>query len=87
MERRSRGHGWKGESRDLRARLQGRILCGLPWMEGGDTMNAAAMEDVRTWKGELRSCGGCPRLQARGGESLAGTCVRGWQNRACGRLH
>jgi hypothetical protein len=128
----------------------------LPWMEGGDAMDVATMEDARTWKGELRArrlslsaaygknrgvqepqpwmeggvtsfegaaagknlaraamdgrgrrheCGYnggredmgrgvegaaavlvCGR-EARGGESLVGACVRGWQNRACGRLH
>jgi hypothetical protein len=39
----------------LRARLQGRILRGLPWMEGGYTLDVAAMEDARTWKGELQA--------------------------------
>jgi hypothetical protein len=54
---------WKGNSRDLWARLQGRILRGLPWMEGGDALDAAVMEDARTWKGELWA-----RLKGRIGE-------------------
>jgi hypothetical protein len=36
-------------------------------MEGGDTLDAAATEDLRTWKGELRA-----RLKGRIGERRDG---------------
>ncbi|PWZ21356.1 hypothetical protein Zm00014a_008277, partial [Zea mays] len=48
--------------------------------------NSTTMENVRIWKGTVCGRGGCPRLwsrgrrrglRARGGESLAGACVRG----------
>jgi hypothetical protein len=76
---------WKGESRDLRARLAA--------IDGrGDAMYAAAMEDARTWKRESRdlwarrlcsaAAGRTGGGAAGAGWGIAGGGIARWQNRA-----